>query len=97
MADQVSVKSSHFHQVVMRSSLYDPTIAHNKNFVGSPNGRKTMSDDDCHSINHQLIESPANMRLTGCIEMGRCLIEDEDRSVFEECPRDGNPLSLPTG
>ncbi len=72
----------------MRSSLYDPTIAHNKNFAGSPNGRKTMSDDDRRSINHQLIESPTNMRHTGCIEMGRCLSSatwiDNDPTVIRK-------------
>ncbi len=97
MADQFSIKASYGNEFIMWPAFYDAAILHHKDFIGCADCRKTMGNDDGRSIDHQFIERVANMSFTRSVQMRRTFVEDQHRSVVQECASDGYSLSLPAG
>ena len=66
------------------------------NHVGVAYSREAVSNDDRCAISHQPLQRIANRLLVYSIQVRRCLVENQDGSVFKERARDGYPLALAT-
>ena len=55
-----------------------------------------MGDDETRPVVHEVREGVLDQHLGFRIEGGGRLVQDQDRRVTENCPRNRNPLPLPT-
>ena len=56
-----------------------------------------MGDGERRPVGRQLVETALDQHLRLGVDIACRLVEDEDRGVFEDRPRDGDPLALAAG
>ena len=62
--------------------------------IGEANRREAVGDDQCRPISHQFDERVVDPLFDLDVDRAGRVVEDEDRRVEEQCPRDREPLSL---
>ena len=80
----------------MRTAFDDaPTIEH-QDAVGVDNAGKAVRQNERGAPSHEPIDCALNDRFVLGIDRGQRLVENENRSVAKERPRDRQPLPLST-
>ena len=75
----------------------DPSPIENQDTARVANGCKAMRDDEGGAVLHHLVEGGLQLRLGRRIERAGRLVEDQDRWILQERPRDRDPLALAAG
>ncbi len=75
----------------------DTAGIHNHNTIHLLNGRQTMRDDQCRTVFHQTFQRHLHQPLTFGIQRTGSLIQQQDRRIFQDRPRNCHALSLTTG
>ncbi len=65
--------------------------------VGSPHGGQSVRDDQGRAPLHQVGERLLDLALGALVEVRGRLVENQDRGVLQQRPRDGDTLPLPPG
>jgi len=81
----------------MGSRFPDPAIGQNEDSVGAPNGGQTVGDDNRRTPFHQVLQCLLNQRFRFGIQRRGCFIQNQDRRIFQQCPRDRDALALASG
>src|ERR1700676_2656760 len=81
----------------MRSLLYQFRIFYDEDDVGMPNGAEMMSNQNGGSVLHQTVQRLDDCFFRSGIQTRRGLVEDQDRSIANDGPRNGDTLTLPAG
>ena len=82
------------HQIFVGANLRNaPAIKHD-DFVGPPDRRQSMSDDDDRAILDQIVQCALHQHLGFRVEVGGGFIQDEDGRVLQQCSRNGKTLAL---
>ena len=75
----------------------DATLVENDDMVGVSNRRETVSDHQSGAPFGEMGERLMDQLFVDGVEMRRGLVKDEDRSIFEQGPGDGESLPLSAG
>ena len=78
----------------MRARLHKAPFVEHDDQVRLTDGREPVGDDDGRAVRLQQVEGPAQRPLVDGVEVRRRLVEDQDRCILEERPRDRHPLTL---
>src|ERR1700687_5659201 len=91
-------KTPAFRHQFIESSAFDhmSTVEH-KDARGIANGREPVGDHESRASLHHFIESGVNLGFGDGIQRAGRLIEDQDRRILQQCPRDLQPLPLAAG
>ncbi len=81
-------------QFLMRAGLGNPAAIEYHNFVGAPDSGEPVRDHDHRAVAHQGLERPLHQHFRFGVQMRSSFVQDQDRRVLEQCPRDGQTLSL---
>src|SRR5690349_16130411 len=79
----------------MVAAFANLSILQHKDLVGAPNGCQTMRDDKGGPPHHQIGEGFLHVKFGFGVKFRSGFIENKDRRVFQNSPRDGDPLALP--
>lgn len=82
------------HQFVMRSLLGNTAAIHHKDFVGVLNRGQPVGNCDDGLAVSKGADSLLDQMLVFRVNAGRCLVQNDNGSVFQNRVGDGNPLSL---
>src|SRR5262249_48690129 len=91
------VASAAEDQVVVPAVLDDAAVVEHDDLVGVAHGREPVGDRDRRSALGETVERLLHEPLGLGVERARRLVEDEDRRVPQDRPRDRNPLLLAAG
>lgn len=78
----------------MRSVLGNFSFAEHEDTVELGYGREAVSDHDAGTAFHELVEAGLDELFALAIEGTSGFVQHKDRRVFENCPGDGDALSL---
>ena len=79
----------------MGAALGDPAVVEHENRVGVAHRREPVGDRKGGPIGGEVVDRALDQELSfGTDRRGR-LVEDQDRGVLEDGPRDGDALALP--
>ena len=81
----------------MGAALDNATLIEHQDLVRLLQRDQPVRDRDRGPIPHQVPDRRHQLALGDGVEVGGGLIEDEQRSVFEQRPRHGQPLALAPG
>ena len=81
----------------MSSGFHDPPFFHYHDLIGTAYRRKPMRNNDGCLALHQVCQSLLNKQLRLRIQSRSSFIEDKDRGIYENCPGDGDSLTLTAG
>ena len=81
----------------MRAHLSDVSAVYHDDLIGPHDRCQTMGDNEHCAPFNQVGERLLQHKLRFGIELGRGLVENQDRWVFEQGTGDGDALALPTG
>ena len=81
----------------MRAAFKHLSCIHYQDHVGCAYCGQTVRDYDRSAIDHQGVERSADLFFADRIEVRVRLVENQDRRVFQECPRDRDTLTLTAG
>ncbi len=84
-------------QFIVRAHVADGTVFENHDAVGPPNRRQPMRNHKYSTPRHQILQCRLHQRFGFAIERGSRLVENQDGSIFQDCPRNGNALALTAG
>lgn len=73
-----------------------PPVHHN-NLVGIADRVQVVGDRDDGLVPARLLQSLLDERFVFGVDGGRRLIQDQDGGVLQDCPGQGDALSLPPG
>ena len=79
----------------MRAFLGDGAVVEHDDPVHPRDGREPVGDGDHRLALHHAVERLLDRRLDLAVEGARRLVEDEDRRVLQDHPRQRYPLPLP--
>src|ERR1700683_18970 len=91
---QLSVQAALRQQLRVRTALGDPAGIEYDDPIGLLDGRESVGNDEGRAVTHQLRKSRLDVTLGLAVEGGSGFIENEDRCVLEQCPRNGDALAL---
>src|SRR5260370_22275119 len=83
-------------QLGMRADLDDIALIEHDEPVEARDRRQAMRDGDDRAASHQPVELLLDRRPDLRIERPGSLVENQDRGVLEDHPRDRDALALPT-
>ena len=89
---QLAVKPVRLNEAFMGAAFDDFPVAHDKDLVRLANRAQAVSDDEAGSVGHQPLERFLDKLLSGSIDAGRRLIQNQDWRVFQQRPRDAHAL-----
>ena len=78
----------------MRALLDDAALVEDDDAVGAAHRREAVGDDERRAALHQVREGAGDERLGLGVELRGRLVEDQDRGVLVDRPRDREPLAL---
>ena len=81
----------------MRPALHNSTILQHNNPVGSPGRRKPMGNDKSSPPAAQSIQALQKRLFSGGIQCAGGFVENQDRRVLKEGPRNRNALAFTAG
>jgi hypothetical protein len=76
----------------MVTALNDFAMAHDEDLICLANRAETVGDDEAGPIGHQPLERFLDELFSGGIDAGRGLVQNQNRRVFEQRPRDAHAL-----
>src|SRR5665811_791819 len=79
---------------LMGSGGDDLTVVEQQHPIGQSQGGGAMSDDDCRTTRHHLLESPPDFHLRDRIDRRRRIVENQHPGVTKDRPSKGDPLAL---
>ena len=85
------------HQFIESSAFDHMSAVEHKDARGIANGREPVGDHESRASLHHFVESGVNLGFGDGIQRAGRLIEDQDRRIFQQCPRDRQPLPLAAG
>ncbi len=94
---QLGEKAAAALQLVERAGLDDAAILKHQDAGGAAHGGEPVRDDEGGAALHHFVERSGDPRLGHRIERAGCLVEDQDRRVLEQGPRDSEALTLAAG
>ena len=84
-------------ELVVGAFLDDAAFVEHGDPMGEAHGGQAVGDQDdgatLREIGERLLDDVLALR----VEIGGGLVQDEDRGILQERPREGDPLSLPPG
>ena len=93
-AHQLPIGAIKLHQLVVRTAFdHAPAIEH-QDTVGADNAGEAVRQNDRGTPGHEPIDRALNDRIVLGIDRGQRLVENENRGIAKECPRDCQPLPL---
>ena len=84
-------------ELVVGAFLHDAALVEHGDPVGKADGRQAVRDEDDGPPLGEIGESLLHDVLALGVEVGGGLVQDEDRGILQERPREGDPLPLPPG
>ena len=81
----------------MRSTGHDPAALQHHDLIGVLHGGEAVRDHQHRAVLHEPLERLLHQPLTLGVERGRGLVEEQDRRIAEQRPRDRQALPLATG
>ena len=91
---QSGVRAVRGHQLVMAPHLHCPTLVQDQYPVSIDDTRQAVSDDERSSILHQPVKGALDHRLVLGVHTGERLVQEQDRRVLQQRPRDRQTLPL---
>src|SRR5438874_13521513 len=88
------VDSSTRQELVMAPLLKDLTVLQIHNQVGLPHGRDPMRDQQRRAPGHELFELFQDLLFRFDVYAGESIVENQDRRVFDDRPRQRSSLLL---
>ena len=85
------------HQRIEAAAFDDTAAVEHEDARGVPDRGKPVGDDEGGAAPHHLVERRRYLCLGGGIERARRLVEDQDRRIFQQRSRNGEPLALAAG
>ena len=83
------------HQLVVLADLDDAAAFEHDDGVGALHGREAVRDHERRAVEHQRGQRVLHQPLRLGIERRGRLVEDQDRRVLQQRPRNRQPLALP--
>src|ERR1041385_4812687 len=83
-------------QLAVFSGFYNAALVQNDDAIRVLNCGQPMRNDNRSTACHQMIDSLLNKNFRFSIKRGCCFIKNQDRRVFENCPRQRQSLTLTT-
>src|SRR5271156_6061235 len=90
LAGHDGINAAFADQLFMRAVFHDPSLIHDENLVAIHHGAEAMADNDDRSLPSQIAQSLRDHRFMMGIEGAGRLVENNDRRLGEQCPRDAN-------
>src|SRR4051794_3622879 len=81
----------------MRTGCNQLSLLHYGDAIRVQNGGETVRDDQGGPVSHQPFERFLNDSLALGIKCAGSLVQQKDRWIAEDGPRDGDPLALSAG
>src|SRR5437870_779911 len=94
---EAAVQSAGRKQRVVRPALHQPAIREHDDQVRVPHGRQAVRDHEHRTMRHEAIDRLLHQALRLGVEGAGRLVEDQDRRVAQQGPRDRDALALPAG
>src|SRR5271165_3676213 len=91
---ETPVNSRSGNEFVMSPRFRDASALQDYNFIRAADGGKTVGDYDDRAMRHEILEGALYQHFGFCIEVGSSFIQNKDRSVLEQCARNGDALAL---
>ena len=85
------------HKFGPRAEFDKPPPFQHADQVGTADGGKAVRDDDGRAAFHELLQRPEKVTLGPGIQGGGGFIQDENRSILQECAGDRDALTLAAG
>ena len=79
----------------MVAGLDDAPLFHHGDQIRVLHGGQAMRDDDGGAALHHFVQGRLHMALRHRVERRRGFVENQDRRILQQRPRDGDPLPLP--
>ena len=95
-AHQLPVGAAKLHQVAMRAAFDDAAVIEHQDAVGIDDAGEPVRQDQGRAPGHQAVERALDDGFVLGIDRGQRLVENEDRRVAQQRPRDRKPLALST-
>ena len=92
---QAVVLAALFHQLLVRALLRDAVVGDDGNLVRILYRRKPVRDDQRRAPLRKLVKRVLYLYFGGGVKGGSRLVQNQDRRVLEEAPRDRDTLLLP--
>ena len=80
----------------MLTALDDRPVLHHEDLVRGEDRGEPVGDQDARAVLHERLDRLLNLLLRDRVERRCRLVKDEQGRIFEEHPRDRDPLLLPT-
>ena len=80
----------------MRPRLDQPPVLEGQNPIGAADRGKSVSDHEHGAAPEQAVERRLDQLLGFRVQRRSRLVEDEERRIAENGPRDSHPLTLPS-
>ena len=81
----------------MRALFADAAVFQHDDAIGIANGGQAMGDNKRRSFMHQAFERITESAFTFVVERACGFVQDDQRRILEEDPRDAQALPLPGG
>ena len=94
---QIGVVTTGREQFGMTAGFDDLSFGHDDDPVSTFDRREAMGNDKGRAVLHQVRKRCLDPSLGLRIERRGCLIENQDRRILEQRPRNGDALALATG
>src|SRR5687768_1915847 len=94
---EARIEAALAHELRMRALGDDRAALHHHDALGVLHRREAMGDGKRGAALLQRIESLLHQALRGGVERARRLVEQKDRPIGEQRPRNGQALLLPAG
>src|SRR5262249_42353263 len=89
------IEAAGANQFGVAAFLHNAAGLHDQNAIARKHRCETMGDDKRSAMLHQAIERSLHQSFAFGVERGGRFIEQEKRSIAQDCPRNGDSLPLP--
>lgn len=83
-----------FYQLLMGSLLGHSTVLKNNNFICVPDSMEPVGDHNCGFSFQKILQGKLDFMFILNVRVGSRLVENDDRSIFQNCSCNRNPLLL---
>src|SRR5690606_35572178 len=95
--DEPREKPALVDQLLERTALDDAALIEDENLVGVGDGRQAVGNDEGRASATKRIESALDLAFRLRVERAGRLVEDQNRRLLQDGPRDRNALALAAG
>ena len=92
---EIEVRPAPGHQLVVGALLDDGAVVDHQDAVAAPGGAQPVRDHDRGPPAQPLLQVAPDLGLGGHVQRAGRLVQDRDRGVADERPRQGQALALP--